>query len=85
MGEKLLAQRLIRLLRDTTGRSSRTALNLLDWLRDERDWLWPDVVFADADAALDDPPCGFTAPALDARVKGEVLSWDRLRDRKSVL
>ena len=35
MGEKLLAQRLIRLLRDTYGRSSRTALALLDWAADQ--------------------------------------------------
>jgi transitional endoplasmic reticulum ATPase len=47
MGEKLLAQRLIRLLRDTNSRSSRTALALLDWATDQRDWLWPDVKFAE--------------------------------------
>ena len=47
MGEKLLAQRLIRLLRETNGRSSRTALSLLDWAMDQRDWLWPDIAFAE--------------------------------------
>jgi len=46
MGEKLLAQRLVRLLRDTYGRSSRTALALLDWVADQADWLWPDIAFA---------------------------------------
>jgi len=50
MGEKLLAQRLIRLLRDTYGRSSRTALALLDWAADQADWLWPDIAFAEPGA-----------------------------------
>jgi AAA+ superfamily predicted ATPase len=45
MGEKLLAQRLIRLLRDTEGRSSRTARTLAEWAGDQRVWLWPDVEF----------------------------------------
>jgi AAA+ superfamily predicted ATPase len=50
MGEKLLAQRLIRLLRDTYGRSSRTALALLDWAADQSGWLWPDIAFAEPGA-----------------------------------
>ena len=45
MGEKLLAQRLIRLLRETEGRSSRTATMLVEWASDHRDWLWPDTEF----------------------------------------
>ena len=65
MGEKLLAQRLIRLLRDTNGRSSRTALALLDWAADQRDWLWPDIAFAG---------CG----GGRRRSPGETLSWERL-------
>jgi AAA+ superfamily predicted ATPase len=52
MGEKLLAQRLIRLLRDTQGRSGRTALALLDWAADQQDWLWPDMADADTDAGI---------------------------------
>lgn len=47
MGEKFLAQRLIRLLRETNAGSSRTALALLDWAMDQRDWLWPDITFAE--------------------------------------
>lgn len=47
MGEKLLAQRLIRLLRDTEGRSSRTATVLVEWASDHRDWLWPDTEIAE--------------------------------------
>ena len=50
MGEKLLAQRLVRLLRDTYGRSSRTALALLDWAADHAGWLWPDIAFAEPGA-----------------------------------
>ena len=52
MGEKILAQRLIRLLRDTRGRSSRIALALLDWAADQRDWLWPDIAFEPAETGL---------------------------------
>jgi AAA+ superfamily predicted ATPase len=77
MGEKLLAQRLLRLLRASNGRSSRTATTLLDWARDERDWLWPDIVFADTDvvAAMSDgdPP----AAGCDA-CAGERISWEGL-------
>ena len=47
MGEKLLAQRLIRLLRDTETRSSRTAMALIEWIGDQRCWLWPDQAFAE--------------------------------------
>jgi AAA+ superfamily predicted ATPase len=47
MGEKLLAQRLIRLLRDTETRTGRTARTLIDWALDERDWLWPGMEFAE--------------------------------------
>ena len=76
MGEKLLAQRVIRLLRNEKGRSSRAAGALLDWARDHGDWLWPDIIFADAPAeapAGGDDGCVQLAPA-----EGEVLSWDRL-------
>lgn len=78
MGEKLLAQRLIRLLRDIKGRSSRTAMTLLDWARDQRDWLWPDIEFAEADEGLC-AACGGggePAPASD----GAEISWDRLSE-----
>lgn len=90
MGEKLLAQRLIRLLRETCGRSSRTASTLLDWARDQRDWLWPDVAFADGgDGALEpggwrmlpapDAPREAADAAADAIARaGEALSWERL-------
>jgi len=51
MGEKLLAQRLIRVLRETESRSSQTARTLIQWIVDESAWLWPDVAFAmDEDA-----------------------------------
>ena len=72
MGEKLLAQRLIRLLRDTNGRSSRTALALLDWARDQRDWLWPEIDWPAAAAA----PDGVVQP----EIADDPLSWDRLTE-----
>jgi hypothetical protein len=40
MGEKLLAQRALSLLRDTFGQSSREAGVTLEWAREQRDWLW---------------------------------------------
>ncbi len=64
MGEKLLAQRLIRLLRDTKGRSSRAALALLDWTADERDWLWPDIAFAEGKARRGEKLTWERLPAL---------------------
>ncbi len=78
MGEKLLAQRLIRLLRDTNSRSSRTGLTLLEWATDQRDWLWPDIAFAEADAPVE--PGGWRLwPAADAPVcADETLCWERL-------
>ena len=81
MGEKLLAQQLIRLLRDTNIRSSRTALALLDWARDQQAWLWPQLEFAD-----DLAPPSFRdggAPAGDEAEAAERLSWDRLSDLAS--
>jgi hypothetical protein len=62
MGEKLLAQRTLVLLRDTYGRGSRIAAALLEWAFDERDWLWPDRVFADKDKGEE----------------GETLDWSTL-------
>ena len=77
MGEKLLAQRLLKLLRISNGRSSRTAAIVLDWARDQRDWLWPDLTFADAaEPALAIPGCG---PPPDAETRsGDALSWEKL-------
>jgi AAA+ superfamily predicted ATPase len=43
MGEKLLAQRILVLLRANIGRTSAAARALLDWAGDRKDWLWPDV------------------------------------------
>jgi transitional endoplasmic reticulum ATPase len=47
MGEKLLARRILALLRETVGRTSATARVLLDWAGDRKDWLWPDVKWSD--------------------------------------
>src|SRR3954466_5939689 len=70
MGEKLLAQRLIRLLRDTNGRSSRTGLVLLDWARDQREWLWPQIEWPEPAAD----------PAEPVPVACDALSWDRVAE-----
>ncbi|HEY1606898.1 MAG TPA: AAA family ATPase [Allosphingosinicella sp.] len=41
MGEKLLAQQLLLLLRETNGGTTRTARAALAWAKEERQWLWP--------------------------------------------
>lgn len=41
MGEKLLARRFLRLLRDNNGQSSKVARALVEWAGDQREWLWP--------------------------------------------
>ncbi|HEX8449893.1 MAG TPA: AAA family ATPase, partial [Allosphingosinicella sp.] len=47
MGEKLLAQRILALLRDIAGRHSKEGRAALDWAADQRDWLWPDLAWSD--------------------------------------
>lgn len=65
MGEKLLAQRILALLRDTAGRQSKEALAALEWATDQRDWLWPGRTWADE-----------TAPALFGRAgAGDTMDW----------
>ncbi|MFL6843938.1 MAG: ATP-binding protein, partial [Allosphingosinicella sp.] len=49
MGEKLLAQRILCLLRNTESAASPVARALLGWAADESGWLWPDVRFAQPD------------------------------------
>ena len=67
MGEKLLAQRALRLLRDTVGPSSQEGSAALGWASDQRDWLWPGRAWADS------------APGLIARALGvETLDWETL-------
>jgi hypothetical protein len=65
MGEKLLAQRILALLRETKGRRSATARALLDWAGDRKDWLWPDVKWS-----------GGGKPGK--KCKGKALDWDSL-------
>src|SRR5262245_53903844 len=54
MGEKLLAQRLLTLLRETFGKNSREAEATLGWARDNREWLWPDREWAATDGVADE-------------------------------
>jgi AAA+ superfamily predicted ATPase len=73
MGEKLLAQRALGLLRDTAGPSSQTGAAALGWASDQRDWLWPGRSWTDS-------PPGLIARALGV----ETLDWEtlpRLLDR----
>jgi AAA+ superfamily predicted ATPase len=73
MGEKLLAQRALWLLRDTVGLASQEGIATLGWALDQRDWLWPGRAWADS-------PPGLIARALGV----ETLDWDtlpRLLDR----
>src|SRR5688572_19724218 len=84
MGEKLLAQRLIRLLRDSNGRSSRLALALLDWARDQQDWLWPQLTFAVDAAEMDETPWPAAAQA-DGGCPADSLSWERLPELASAI
>ncbi|MET1112043.1 MAG: ATP-binding protein [Allosphingosinicella sp.] len=65
MGEKLLAQRVLVLLRENGGRTSATARALLDWAGDRKDWLWPDVKWSDGGKS-------------GKKCKGKALDWDSL-------
>ncbi|HEY0313462.1 MAG TPA: ATP-binding protein [Allosphingosinicella sp.] len=67
MGEKLLAQRALALLRDTVGPSSQEAAAALGWAADQRDWLWPGQAWADS-------PPGRIARAFGV----EALDWETL-------
>ncbi|QAY78566.1 AAA family ATPase [Sphingosinicella sp. BN140058] len=63
MGEKLLAQRILCLLRATKSRGGKAAAATLDWAADQRDWLWPDRVWRDPKKKKD---------------KSDSLDWDSL-------
>jgi len=64
MGEKLLAQRILVLLRENVGRTSAAGRALLDWAGDRRDWLWPDLKWSDK--------------RKKSGKKGKPLDWDSL-------
>lgn len=67
MGEKLLAQRALWLLRDTVGPLSQEAGAVLGWVSDQRDWLWPEQAWTDS-------PPGLIARALGV----QTLNWETL-------
>jgi AAA+ superfamily predicted ATPase len=68
MDEKLLAQRVLLLLRDTVGGASREAAAALEWAADQREWLWPGRAWAAAEGESGDK-LGW--PSL-ARLAGEI-------------
>jgi hypothetical protein len=49
-----LAQRMLLLLRDTVGGTSRDAAAALEWATDQREWLWPHHAWAEADGESGD-------------------------------
>jgi len=70
MGEKLLARRLIGLLRDTQMAGSPAARALLGWAVDQRAWLWPDIPMPDCEGEGEGVPLtwarlGALAGAID--------------------
>ncbi len=67
MGEKLLAQRALALLRDTVGAQSLEGQAALGWATDQRDWLWPNRAWA-----------GEASPGMFGRACGETLDWAAL-------
>jgi len=68
MGEKLLAQRALLLLRETMSGGGKAAAATLEWAADQSGWLWPDLPRADAAA---EGGCGIgwaELPALARRI-----------------
>ncbi|HYE27043.1 MAG TPA: AAA family ATPase [Allosphingosinicella sp.] len=81
MGEKLLARRLIQVLRATNGRNARTALTLLDWTREQRDWLWPEIDWPETAPAAFMPAMAWgPAPPAGEEEAEDPLSWDALAE-----
>jgi AAA+ superfamily predicted ATPase len=69
MGEKLLAQRIIKALRATSMRTSRAGLALQEWANDEREWLWPQLDWSDPAPAGDGGELALAPP---------LVAWERL-------
>ena len=70
MGEKLLAQRILTLLRTSHGAEGRVPKTLLEWARDERDWLWPGCAWREDSGVKGD---------RRNRARGcETLDWESL-------
>jgi hypothetical protein len=68
MGEKLLAQRIIKALRTTSMRTSRAGSALQEWAFDQREWLWPQLDWSE-DPAEDGGELALAPP---------LIAWDRL-------
>jgi AAA+ superfamily predicted ATPase len=70
MGEKLLAQRTLRLLREIHGRNGHVMEALLEWADDQRDWLWPGCAWKRKAGGRGRRPAESRA--------GETLDWESL-------
>jgi hypothetical protein len=69
MGEKLLAQRVLTMLREVHGRNGRVMEGLLEWAGDGRDWLWPGRGWKKESAK---------AGGRTATGGAEILDWENL-------
>jgi SpoVK/Ycf46/Vps4 family AAA+-type ATPase len=89
MGEKLFAQRLLGLLRNTVGSGSREAAAALEWATDERDWLWPGRAWASAEggdgARLDWQSLPVRLDEIDPAADGDVALFDGVRRAAELL
>ena len=76
MGEKLLAQRVLQVLRNTYGQGSKVAAATLEWAAEQADWLWPERSFVPVETPAAEPGGGTAMLALS----GGTLSWDGLAE-----
>src|SRR4051812_4999238 len=87
MGEKLLAQRMLLLLRETVGARSREAAAALEWASDQRDWLWPGRAWAAPEGAgdkLDWPSLSVLAAAIET-AEDEIPQFENVRHAAGLL
>jgi SpoVK/Ycf46/Vps4 family AAA+-type ATPase len=86
MGEKLLAQRLIRVLRENNAKNTRTALTLLDWVREQRGWLWPEIDWPESACAgfggapFDGAFAGWQDAPAPETATADPLTWESLAE-----
>jgi len=85
MGEKLLAQRALALLRGTLSVRGKAAAAMLEWASDHRDWLWPDERFAEPEPDVGGSAVAWAAlPRLVERIAVDEPRPDLLRAADAV-